>query len=119
VPSVPAAVAPIEPVAAAEVAEPVPSERTAATKPTKLSPMDAASACLATADNACVVKALEGKAKTARELELLIETYRVLGNNDKAEKQMQVYVNKYPNGRHTNGFRRVLERRQSEAATVP
>jgi uncharacterized protein (TIGR02266 family) len=83
---------------------------------TKQTPMQAASACLATGDNACVVSALEGKAKSAPEMEMLIETYRAMGKSDLAEKQMQVYVNKFPNERRAASYRRVLQRRQEEAA---
>jgi hypothetical protein len=78
-------------------------------------PIDAAMDCLATGDNACVIKALEGKAKSAQELELLIETYRTMGNATKAEKYMQVYVEKHPGERRASAYRRVLDNRQSGA----
>jgi hypothetical protein len=130
-PTAPAAVPTPAPPAAAAAPAPAPAPPTE-TKPTpapsapkpassakpkpssKQTPLQAATACLSTGDNACVVAALEGKAKTAQELELLIETFRVMGNSEKAEKYMQVYVKKYPSERRTAAYRRVLERRQSE-----
>lgn len=77
--------------------------------------MQAAMACLTTGDNACVVKTLEGKTRSAQELELLIETYRTMGNSGKAERWMQTYVEKYPSERRANTYRRQLERRHTEA----
>jgi len=113
---VPAPVPPPESKPAPAPSEPKP-ESAAKPKPTtsKQTPLQTATACLSTGDNACVVAALEGKAKTAQELELLIETFRVMGNAEKAEKYMQVYVKKYPSERRSPGYRRVLERRQSES----
>ncbi len=117
-----------EPRAQAESAKPEPATKTAQTtrsepqpKPAAVpaaaqAPLQAATACLSTGDNPCVVAALEGKAKTPQELELLIETYRAMGKNEQAEKHMQVYVAKFPTGRRANGYRRMLERRQGEAA---
>jgi hypothetical protein len=81
----------------------------------KQTPMEAATACLSTGDNACVVNALEGKAKSAAELELLIETYRAMGSTDKADKEIEIYLDKYPAAHRALGYRRVLERRRSEA----
>jgi hypothetical protein len=85
----------------------------------KLTPMQAAAACLSTGDNACVVKALDGKAKSAQELELLIETYKAIGDSGKAEKWMKTYVDRYPAERRANTYRRVLDRPKEEAAAAP
>lgn len=85
----------------------------------KLTPMQAAAACLSTGDNACVVKALEGKAKSPQELELLIETYKTMGDSGKAEKWMKTYVDKYPTERRANTYRRMLDRPKEEAAAAP
>jgi Tfp pilus assembly protein PilF len=57
---------------------------------------------LSRGDNACVVRALNGKAKTAQELGLLIETYRAMGNSDAAYKNMAVYVRRFPTARRTS-----------------
>jgi hypothetical protein len=62
-----------------------------------------------------VIKALEGKAKTAQELELLIETYRTMGNAAKAEKYMKTYVDKHPGERRAAAYQRVLDNRQNDA----
>ena len=76
-------------------------------------------ACLGNGDNGCVVAALEGKAKSAQELELLIETHRAMGHGDKAEKYMQTYLNKYPAERRAANYKRVLERRAGPEAASP
>jgi hypothetical protein len=73
--------------------------------------MDAALSCLTAGDNACVVAALAGKAKSARELELLIETYRAMGQTSTAEPVMARYVELFPQERSANNYRRMLERR--------
>ncbi|MDD9934342.1 MAG: PilZ domain-containing protein [Myxococcales bacterium] len=78
-------------------------------------PMQAAVACLAKGDNACVVMALEGRASNAKELELLIETYRSMGKTAQAAKHMQRYVDKYPGERRANSYRRVLDNRAKPA----
>jgi hypothetical protein len=133
-PAAPAtAAAPKEPAASAkpeataaepkDEATPAPTPATVAAAPaataskaaTKQTPMETATACLTTGDNACVVSALEGKAKSAAELELLIETYRAMGSADKADKEIEIYLEKYPAAHRAMGYRRVLERRKSEA----
>jgi len=76
-------------------------------------------ACLAQGDNACVIKALEGKAKTAPELEMLIETYRSMGRTDDAKKSMEVYLKRFPNERRAASYRRLLDRREAEASAPP
>jgi hypothetical protein len=75
-------------------------------------PMETASACLSRGDNACVVRALNGKAKTAQELGLLIETYRAMGNSDAAYKNMAVYVRRFPTARRTSAYEKMLERKE-------
>lgn len=74
------------------------------------SPMDEATACLAKADNQCVIRALAGKAKTAKEMALLIETYRALGNSQAATKYMGVYVKRFPSARQATSYRQTLAR---------
>lgn len=73
-------------------------------------------ACLATGDNPCVLRALEGKANSAREQELLIETHRAMGNAGKAEQLMQSYIDKFPSERRATTYRRQLERKATEGA---
>jgi Tfp pilus assembly protein PilF len=72
--------------------------------------METASACLARGDNACVVKALAGRAQTAQELGLLIETYRALGDAAAAQRNMTLYVQRYPTARRAEAYRQQLAR---------
>ena len=72
--------------------------------------IEAANACLATGDNACVVQALEGKAKSAPEMEMLIETYRAMGDTSQAYRNMAVYVQRFPTARRAEAYRQMLER---------
>ena len=85
-------------------------------KAAKQTPMQAAMTCLGNGDNGCVVSALEGKAKSAQELELLIETHRAMGHPDKVEQHMQVYVTKFPTERRAATYKRVLDRRAGPEA---
>ncbi|MDD9938578.1 MAG: FHA domain-containing protein [Myxococcales bacterium] len=73
-------------------------------------PMEAASACLARGDNACVVRALSGKARTSQELGLLIETYRAMGNTAQAQRNMRLYIQRFPSGKRADSYRRMLAR---------
>lgn len=75
-------------------------------------PIEVASACLARGDNACVVRALQGKAQSAQELGLLIETYRAMGNTAQAHKNMAIYVQRFPTARRAETYRIMLERAQ-------
>jgi hypothetical protein len=67
--------------------------------------------CLGRGDNRCVIRALENRANSARELELLIETYRAMSSTPKAESEMRRYLSIYPNGKRAPEYRRLLERR--------
>jgi hypothetical protein len=67
--------------------------------------------CLGRGDNRCVIRALENRANSARELELLIETYRAMSSTPKAESEMRRYLSIYPNGKRSAEYRRLLERR--------
>jgi pSer/pThr/pTyr-binding forkhead associated (FHA) protein len=77
-------------------------------------PMEAASACLARGDNQCVVRALNGRTQTERELGLLIETYRAMGESSQAQRNMALYVQRYPTARRADTYRQMLERRASQ-----
>ncbi|MGD8863244.1 MAG: FHA domain-containing protein [Myxococcales bacterium] len=101
--------------AAAEVAAAKPRARSNKRKAGKArrggaSPMQTASQCLSRGDNACVIRALAGKARTAQELGLLIETYRAMGNSAMAQRNMAVYVQRFPTGRRADAYRRMLQR---------
>jgi len=72
-------------------------------------PFQVARTCLARGDNQCIIRALEGKAQSAEELGLLIETYRSVGNNRDARKNMERYVNRFPMGSRANIYRTILK----------
>jgi hypothetical protein len=72
--------------------------------------MEAATACLARGDNACVVRTLSGRAQTAQELGLLVETYRAMGDTPQAYRNMAVYVQRFPTARRAEAYRQMLER---------
>jgi pSer/pThr/pTyr-binding forkhead associated (FHA) protein len=71
--------------------------------------MELASACLARGDNECVIRALDGNASSERELGLLIETYRAIGDARSAQKNMGVYLKRFPNARRADAYRKMLE----------
>jgi hypothetical protein len=71
--------------------------------------MDLANACLARGDNECVIRALEGNARSQQELGLLIETYRAVGDVKQAQKNMASYVKRFPDAQRSAGYRRMLE----------
>jgi hypothetical protein len=74
-----------------------------------VSAMEIASACLARGDNECVIHALDGKASTAQELGLLIETFRAIGDARQAQKNMATYVKRFPTASRAEAYRRMIE----------
>ena len=70
-----------------------------------------AKACLVQGDNPCVVRSLNGKTRSPKELGLLIETYRALGNTKSARRNMALYVKRYPTARHTPKYQKMLDRK--------
>jgi pSer/pThr/pTyr-binding forkhead associated (FHA) protein len=75
-------------------------------------PAKVARNCLARGDQRCVVKALEGKAESAQELALLIETYRALGETKKAVKHMETFVARYATARQTPQYRQFIAKHE-------
>ena len=75
-------------------------------------PAKVARNCLARGDQRCVVKALEGKAETAQELALLIETYRALGETKKAVKHMETFVSRFATARQTPQYRQFIAKQE-------
>lgn len=71
-------------------------------------PLDVARECLARADNACVVRALEGRARNEPEWRLLIETYRAMSNTPRMLDSMERYIQRFPTGPRTSQYRQVL-----------
>jgi len=56
-----------------------------------------------------VIRALEGNAGSERELGLLIETYRAIGDSKSAQKNMATYLKRFPTARRADTYRRMLE----------
>ncbi len=75
--------------------------------------------CLSRGDNDCVVRVLKDKASSARELELLIATYRAMGEQPRAERAMNRYLESYPAGSHAVEYRRLLKRQAPAAEGTP
>ncbi len=81
--------------------------------------LDAALDCLSRGDNLCVISTLEGRARSARELEVLIETHLALGNAVDAERSMHRYLERFPDGKGAGKYERWLKRRSEPAAATP
>jgi hypothetical protein len=79
------------------------------------SPLERALACLSRGDNRCVIDTLEGRAKSERELVVLIETHLALGNASDAERHMRRYLSSYPDAKSAPKYQRWLERRDPSA----
>jgi hypothetical protein len=113
---------PIDDAAPPPAAESAPSEPAESSSPvaaiTDRSVLETALECLSRGDNLCVVSALEGRARTARELEVLIETHLALGNSADAERSMRRYLERFTEGKSAAKYQRWLERR-GEAAASP
>ncbi|MDB4975685.1 MAG: hypothetical protein JWN48_4026, partial [Myxococcaceae bacterium] len=100
------------PVAAAAPVEPKQPHESKEAKPEDDDPAKVARNCLARGDQRCVVKALEGRAESAQELALLIETYRALGETKKAVKHMETFVAKYGTARQTPQYRQFIAKHE-------
>jgi hypothetical protein len=74
-----------------------------------------ASECLTRGDDACVVRALEGWARSQHELGLLIETYRKLEQHEHARRVMQTYVERFPQAPRATSYRAILKANKAEA----
>jgi pSer/pThr/pTyr-binding forkhead associated (FHA) protein len=61
--------------------------------------------------NRCVIRALEGRARSANDLALLIETYRNLGNQGAAMRHMVTFVRRYPTHGRAQGYQQILAAR--------
>jgi hypothetical protein len=94
---------------------------TVTSEPARGDPLKRATECLLRGDNACVIRELEQNARSAPELEMLIETYRATGDQRGAERHMSRYVNGYPTARRAAEYRRMLQRTgvSTGAGTTP
>lgn len=68
-------------------------------------------ACILRGDNACVIRLLEGRASSERELSRLVEAYRARGQRAQAAGHMRTYVERYPSAPRANVYRQILSRR--------
>ncbi|MDH3199959.1 MAG: FHA domain-containing protein [Myxococcales bacterium] len=65
--------------------------------------------CVASGDNACVIRALEGgRARSPAALALLIETYRAMDDLPAAHGHMRAFVDRYPDNPRTPRYRQML-----------
>lgn len=72
------------------------------------SPLQQAQTCLARGDNPCVIRALEGRARTAQEFRLLIETYRAIGNTPRMLDSMERFIQRFPTDPRAGAYRQTL-----------
>ncbi|HMI92259.1 MAG TPA: PilZ domain-containing protein [Polyangiales bacterium] len=72
--------------------------------------------CLLKGDNACVIRELEPNARSAQELEMLIETYRTTRDHGNAERHMARYLAAFPGGKRAGEYGRMLQRTTTPAA---
>jgi uncharacterized protein (TIGR02266 family) len=100
------------PTAKAPVSAPKPAPAAPTDPSSSQARLKTATTCLSRGDNACVIQTLEGKAGSAREQEMLIETYRAVSNLPKAQQAMRAYVVKYPTGDRAATYRQLLQRQE-------
>ena len=74
--------------------------------------LEEAKSCLARVDNQCAIRALAGKASTPKEMALLIETYRAVGNSQAATKYMGLYIKRFPSAQKAGAYRQTLARQE-------
>lgn len=60
--------------------------------------------------NNCIIRALEGRARTEQELRLLAATYQVAGRRADAIRTMRAYLQRYPTGSSAPMYQRYIER---------
>jgi hypothetical protein len=109
--------APIAPVAAraAPASPAAPAKKSPRTEPLAESAapapadalLDEARACLTRGDNPCVIATLEGKARSALEFQLLIETYRSTGQQDAGRAAAELFLKRHPAAREARRYARL------------
>jgi TonB family protein len=70
----------------------------------------AARRCMANGDNACVIRALEGRAQSEQEIALLIEAHRARGQTQEALRYMRIYVERFPGSPRARNYQQILSR---------
>lgn len=74
------------------------------------SPEQQAAECTARGDNQCVIRTLEGRARSPRALALLIEAYRAQSRQSAAMRHMRTYVQRWPNTPQGRAYQQILTR---------
>lgn len=80
-------------------------------EPDLFSPADAeaeARRCTMASDNACVIRVLEGRARSEGAMAMLIEAYRSRGQHSAAMRQMRVYVERFPGTPRARNYQQIL-----------
>jgi pSer/pThr/pTyr-binding forkhead associated (FHA) protein len=73
-------------------------------------PFEVAKTCLSRGDQWCAIRALEGKTRSARELALLVESYRSVGDTPRMVRSMSDFVVRFPNAPQASAYREFLAR---------
>jgi pSer/pThr/pTyr-binding forkhead associated (FHA) protein len=71
---------------------------------------DQARQCTMSGDNGCVIRLLEGRARTESQLALLIEAYRARGQMQPALGNLRTYVARYGETPRARSYQRILAR---------
>ena len=69
--------------------------------------------CTMSGDNACVIRLLDGRARTESQLAMLIEAYRARGQTQQALRHMRTYVSRFGSTSRARGYQQILARHGS------
>lgn len=73
---------------------------------------DQVRACVMRGDNACVIRLLEGRARSQVQLGQLIEAYRARGQTNEAIRHMRTFVQRYRGTSRAHSYQQILARHQ-------
>ena len=71
---------------------------------------DQARQCTMSGDNGCVIRLLEGRARTPNSMAMLIEAYRARGQTNAALNHMRTFVQRFPSHSRAAAYRQILAR---------
>lgn len=71
---------------------------------------DQARQCTMSGDNGCVIRLLEGRARTPNSMAMLIEAYRARGQTNAALNHMRTFVQRFPSHSRAASYRQILAR---------
>ena len=69
-----------------------------------------ARACTMSGDNGCVIRLLEGRARTQSQLAMLIEAYRARGQTQQSLRHMRTFVSRFPSTPRGRQYQQILAR---------